>query len=159
MPWVTLISDVLLINVAFLIAYWLRYDLQLFRSVDPANNVPYSVYLPLVGFLTVVLVLANRREGAYDVRRGRPLFDDIYGVVNATTTAIMLLVVLVFFYRRLFYSRIIFVYAGLLIILLLGLARVIRWFDPGPPAPVRPGRGSRADHRRRRGRAAPSCAT
>ena len=44
-----------------------------------------------------------------------------------TTTAIMLLVVLVFFYRRLFYSRIIFVYAGLLILLLLGLARVIRW--------------------------------
>jgi exopolysaccharide biosynthesis polyprenyl glycosylphosphotransferase len=127
MPWVTLLTDVLLINVAFLIAYWLRYDLQLFRSVDPANNVPYSVYLPMVVLLTVVLVLANRREGAYDVRRGHPLFDDLYGVVNGTTTAIMLLVVLVFFYRRLFYSRIIFVYAGLLILLLLGLARVIRW--------------------------------
>lgn len=126
MPWVTLVTDIVLINVAFLIAYWLRYELQLFRSVDPANNVPYSVYLPLVGLLTVVLVLANRREGAYDVRRGRPLFDDVYGVINATTTAIMLLVVLVFFYRRLFYSRIIFVYAGLLIVLLLGLARVIR---------------------------------
>ena len=41
MPWLTLVVDVILINVAFLIAYWLRYDLQLFRSVDPANNVPY----------------------------------------------------------------------------------------------------------------------
>ena len=57
-----------------------------------------------------------------------PCIDDLYGVLNATTTAIMLLVVLVFFYRRLFYSRIIFVYAGLLILLLLGLARIIRWF-------------------------------
>jgi exopolysaccharide biosynthesis polyprenyl glycosylphosphotransferase len=114
--------------VAFAIAYWLRYDLQLFRSVDPANNVPYSVYLPLVALLTAVLVLANRREGAYDVRRGRPLFDDVYGVLNATTTAIMLLVVLVFFYRRLFYSRIIFIYAGVAIILLLSVARIIRWF-------------------------------
>ena len=128
MPWTTLVTDVLLINVAFLIAYWLRYDLQLFRSVDPANNVPYAVYLPMVALLTIVLVLSNRREGAYDVRRGHPLFDDLYGVLNATTTAIMLLVVLVFFYRRLFYSRIIFVYAGLLILLLLGLARVIRWY-------------------------------
>ncbi len=126
MPWVTLVTDIVLINIAFLIAYWLRYDLQLFRSVDPANNVPYAVYLPLVGLLTIVLVLANRREGAYDVRRGRPLFDDIYGVINATTLAIMLLVVLVFFYRRLFYSRIIFIYAGLLIVVLLSLARVIR---------------------------------
>ncbi len=126
MPWVTLIVDILLINVAFMVAYWLRYSLQLFRSVDPANNVPYMVYLPLVGLLTVVLVLSNRREGAYDVRRGHPLVDEIYGVINATTTAIMLLVVLVFFYRRLFYSRIIFIYAGLMIVLLLGLARIVR---------------------------------
>ena len=128
MPWVTLVIDVFLINVAFSIAYWLRYNLQLFRSVDPANNVPYSVYLPMVILLTIVLVLANRREGPYDVRRGHPLFEDLYGLVNATTTAIMLLVVLVFFYRRLFYSRVIFVYAGLLILLLLGLARIVRWF-------------------------------
>ncbi|MGQ9489221.1 MAG: undecaprenyl-phosphate glucose phosphotransferase [Anaerolineae bacterium] len=127
MPWVTLFTDILLINVAFFIAYWLRYDLQLFRAVDPANNVPYRVYLPMVGLLTLVWVLASRREGAYDVRRGRPLFEELYGLVNATTTAIMLLVVLVFFYRRLFYSRIIFIYAGLLIILLIGIARVVRW--------------------------------
>ncbi len=113
MPWVTLVIDVILINVAFMIAYWLRYDLQLFRSVDPANNVPYAVYLPMMGLLTLVLVLASRREGVYDVRRGRSLYDDLYGLINATATAIMLLVVLVFFYRRLFYSRIIFIYAGI----------------------------------------------
>jgi exopolysaccharide biosynthesis polyprenyl glycosylphosphotransferase len=128
MPWVTVVTDILLINAALLIAYWLRYDLQLFRLVDPANNVPYRVYLPLVGLMIVVWLLASRREGAYDVRRGRPLLDELYAVINATTTAIMLLVVLVFFYRRLFYSRIIFVYAGLMIIVLIGVARVIRQF-------------------------------
>jgi exopolysaccharide biosynthesis polyprenyl glycosylphosphotransferase len=126
MPWVTLLADVVLINVAFLIAYWLRYDLQLFRSVDPANNVPYSVYLPMVAIMVVLLVVNNRREGAYDVRKGRPLFDDLYGLLNATTTAIMIMVVVVFFYRRLFYSRFIFIYAGILIIVLLGLARLVR---------------------------------
>lgn len=126
MPWVSLITDALLINLAFRIAYSLRYDLQLFRSVDPANNVPYSVYLPLVAVLTVILLLSNRREGAYDLRRGRSLFNELYGIVNATTTGIMLMVVLVFFYRRLFYSRIIFVYAGILIVVLLGIARAVR---------------------------------
>jgi len=126
MPWVTLVVDALLINVAFIIAYWLRYDLQLFGSVDPANNVPYKVYWPLVGSLLVVLLLINRREGAYDVRRGSSLFDEFYGVINATTTSIMLLVVLVFFYRRLFYSRIIFIYAGIMIVVLLTIARVVR---------------------------------
>jgi FlaA1/EpsC-like NDP-sugar epimerase len=126
MPWVTLVVDIVLINIAFLIAYWLRYDLQLFRSVDPANNVPYSVYLPMVAVMAVLLVLTNRREGAYEVRKGRSYFDDLYGLFNATTTAIMIMVVLVFFYRRLFYSRIIFIYAGILIVVLLGLARLVR---------------------------------
>ncbi|MEJ5197409.1 MAG: hypothetical protein WHX53_00655, partial [Anaerolineae bacterium] len=122
----TLILDAVLINAAFRIAYWLRYDLQLFRSVDPANNVPYSAYLPLVILQTIVLLLAMRREGAYDVRRTRPLFDELYGVLNATTTAIMLVIVFVFFYRSLFYSRIMFVYAGILIVLLVGVARLVR---------------------------------
>jgi exopolysaccharide biosynthesis polyprenyl glycosylphosphotransferase len=126
MPWVSLVTDIILINVAFLVAYWLRYELQWFRSVDPANDVPYSVYFPMVAIMTVILVLTNRREGAYDVRRGRPFFDDLYGLLNATTTAIMLMVVLVFFYRRLFYSRVIFIYAGILILVLLGLARLVR---------------------------------
>ncbi len=126
MPWVTLLFDAVLINAAFRIAYWLRYDLQLFRSVDPANNVPYSAYLPLVILQTIVLLLAMRREGAYDLRRTRPLFDELYGVLNATTTAIMLVIVFVFFYRSLFYSRIIFVYAGILILILVGTARLVR---------------------------------
>jgi exopolysaccharide biosynthesis polyprenyl glycosylphosphotransferase len=126
MPWVTLVVDLLLINFALLIAYWLRYDLQLFRGVDPANNVPYSVYLPMAALLTIVLIFANRHEGAYDLTRSHSLSRDLYGVLNATTTAIMLLVVLVFFYRRLFYSRIIFIYAGILILIFLGLARVAR---------------------------------
>ena len=85
-----------------------------------------AVYLPMAGLLTVVLILTNRHEGAYDLSRSRSLSRDLYGVLNATTTAIMLLVVLVFFYRRLFYSRIIFVYAGILILVFLGLARVAR---------------------------------
>jgi exopolysaccharide biosynthesis polyprenyl glycosylphosphotransferase len=125
-PWVTLLVDVVLINVALPIAYWLRYDLQLFRGVDPANNVPYSVYLPLAGVLTVIFILTSRHEGAYSLPHHRSLSSDLYGVLNATTTSIMILVVLVFFYPRLFYSRIIFIYAGILIVIFLGSARIAR---------------------------------
>jgi exopolysaccharide biosynthesis polyprenyl glycosylphosphotransferase len=125
-PWVTAIVDALLIYVAFLIAYWVRYDLQWLRSVDPANNVPFSAYLPMVSLLALILLLALRREGAYDLRRARPYFDEIYGILNATTTAILLLVVFVFFYRRMFYSRLIFIYGGILILILLTTARLVR---------------------------------
>ena len=125
-PWPTLLADALFINVAFRIAYWMRYDLQWFRAVDPANNVPYDVYLPLVALLTVVLLLLNRREGAYDAYRARTFFDECYVIVNSSTTSIMLLIVIASFIGRLFYSRMIFIYAGLLIILLLSLVRLLR---------------------------------
>ncbi len=126
MPWASVAVDVVLINLALRIAYWLRYNLQLFRSVDPANNVPFSVYVPMAVLLTVLLLVSHRREGAYDLRISRSLLDEWYAIINATTTGIALLVVFVFFYRRLFYSRIIFVYAGILIVVLLGLARMMR---------------------------------
>jgi exopolysaccharide biosynthesis polyprenyl glycosylphosphotransferase len=126
MPGLTVVIDAILINVALRISYWLRYDLQLFRSVDPANNVPYSAYLPLAALMTVMVLLNNRREGAYNLRISRSLLGDWYAVVNAATTGIALLVVLVFFSRRLFYSRVIFIYAGILVIVLLGLARMVR---------------------------------
>jgi exopolysaccharide biosynthesis polyprenyl glycosylphosphotransferase len=127
--WITLVSvvlDALLISAAFRIAYWMRYDLQLFRSVDPANNVPYRVYLPMVVLLTVVLLLVMRREGAYNSSPPRSFFDEFYAIINATTTAIMLLIVIVFFTSGFFYSRMIFLYAGLLMICLLTLLRMVR---------------------------------
>ena len=126
MPWVTVLIDALLITLAFVVAYWVRYDLQWFRSVDPANNVPFVAYLPMVIPLTAILLLTMRREGAYDVRRQRSITDEIYAVLNATTTAIMLVVVFVFFYRRLFYSRMIFIYGGILVAALLVVARIAR---------------------------------
>jgi exopolysaccharide biosynthesis polyprenyl glycosylphosphotransferase len=124
-PWLTLLTDVLLVSVAFRVAYWMRYDLQLFRSVDPANNVPYEVYLPLVALLTIVFILVCKREGAYDAHRPRTFFDEFYGILNATATSIMVLIVIAFL-RRLFYSRMIFIYAAILILILVTLARLIR---------------------------------
>ena len=36
---ILVLSDIVLINLAFILAYWVRYDLQLFRAVDPAWQV------------------------------------------------------------------------------------------------------------------------
>jgi len=120
------VSDVILINAAFAIAYWLRYHLQLWRAIDPAYYVPYSVFLPFVLGLTVLLLLFYRRENLYQVGRPISWFDEVYGVVNGTTTAIVVMVVLVYISRPTFYSRLIFFYAGALIVVLLSLSRLAK---------------------------------
>ena len=120
------VSDAILINIAFAIAYWIRYDLQWLRAVDPAFLVPFSVFTPFALILTCLLPLIYRREGLYRLRRGTSWFDEVYAIVNGTTTGIVIMVVLVFVSRPTFYSRLIFFYAGALIVGLLSLSRLIR---------------------------------
>jgi len=120
------ITDALLINIAFAIAYWIRYDLQWLRAVDPAYVVPFSVYIPFALILTVVLILAYRRQGLYNLRQGVSWFDELTAIINGTTTGIVIMVLLVFVSRPTFYSRLIFFYAGALVVVLLSLSRLVK---------------------------------
>jgi len=124
-PVVWMIGDIVMINVAFILAYWVRYDLQLFRGVDPAFEVPYRVYLPFVALFTVLLMVVYRQAGSYRLRRRLSWFDEFYAIVNSTATGTIITIVLIFLYRPAFYSRIIFIYAALLSIALLGLNRYL----------------------------------
>lgn len=119
------VSDAILINIAFAIAYWIRYELQWLRAVDPAYEVPFSVFIPFVLILTTLLLLAYRQGGLYRLQQRATWFDDLYTIINGTTTGIVIMVVVVFVTSPTFYSRLIFFYAGALIIALLSFSRLI----------------------------------
>lgn len=123
---VWILIDIFLINIAFIVAYWVRYDLQLFRAVDPAFDVPYAVYLPFVAIFTLLLILVFRQQGVYRLRRKISWFDEFYAIVNGTATGTIITIVFIFLYRPSFYSRVIFIYAGLLSVTILGLSRLIK---------------------------------
>jgi exopolysaccharide biosynthesis polyprenyl glycosylphosphotransferase len=120
-----MLSDIFLINIAFTLAYWVRYELQLFRGVDPAFEVPYQVYLPFVALFTFLLMLAYRQAGFYRLRRHISWFDEFYALVNSTATGTIITIVLIFLYRPAFYSRIIFIYAAIFSVILLGMSRLL----------------------------------
>ncbi len=118
-------TDVLLINLAFAVAYWLRYTLQWFATVDEAFFVPYGSFIPISLALTALLLGIYRLSGVYNQPRGASWFDEVYRLLAGTATGIILMVfVIVFFFRPFLYSRLIFFYAGVLITVLLGLSRV-----------------------------------
>jgi len=119
------IFDVLLINLAFAIAYWLRYELQWFASVDEANFVPYSAFVPISLTLTVFLLGIYKLNGVYNQPRGASWFDEVYRLMTGTATGLILMVFgIVFLFWPLFYSRLIFFYAGVLITIFLSLSRL-----------------------------------
>lgn len=125
-PWFWLLVDAILINVAFGLAYYVRYNLQFLRAVDPANNVPYSAFLPFVVLLTVLLLFAYWRKDLYRNKRRLSVMDELTIILDGTTTGIVLMIVLVFVYRPTFYSRAIFLYAGIFVLLLVGGAHILK---------------------------------
>lgn len=120
--------DFLLINAAFALAYFIRYELRFPITVAEANYVAYTEYIPITLLLSVGLLVIYRIEGIYNYVRGRTWLEEFYGLLTATFTGIVILVFVFFFFRPQYYSRLIYLYAGILIILLLTLARaVMRW--------------------------------
>ncbi len=121
------VSDFVLINLAFALAYWLRYDRQWFAAVDEAFYVPYRSFIPISLAMTVLLMGIYRLSGLYHQPRSASWFDEVYHILTGTATGIVLTVfVIVFFFRPFLYSRLIFFYAGVLITLFLSLSRIVK---------------------------------
>jgi exopolysaccharide biosynthesis polyprenyl glycosylphosphotransferase len=119
------VADIVLINLAFALAYWLRYEWQWFAEVDEAFFVPYHSFVPIALATTVFLLSIYKLSGVYNQPRGASWFDEVYRLAAGTATGIVLIVfVIVFFFRPFFYSRLVFFYAGLFITILLSLSRL-----------------------------------
>jgi exopolysaccharide biosynthesis polyprenyl glycosylphosphotransferase len=117
--------DLLLINGAFALAYIVRYELRFPITVAEANYVAFTEYIPISLLLGFGLLAIYRIEGIYNYVRGRTWLEEMYGLLTATFTGIVILVFIFFFFRPQFYSRLIYLYAGILIVLFLTLARVV----------------------------------
>ncbi len=127
--WLLLAQDTLLIVLAFWLAWWARYEQNLGGVVEIRNYVPFASYLPILVVLAALTLVNLQLEGLYQRRRGATWFDEVYGILNATTRSILLVIVFFFFYRPYSFSRLIFAYSGGLTLLLLATARLLlRWW-------------------------------
>lgn len=118
------VSDALLILVAFAIAYYVRYQLQWFRAVDLANQLTLRAYAPFAVTLVAMVLLAFRFSGVYPYRAGRSLVEEMYAIGTATTLGVVVLIAISLTFRQVLYSRLIYLYTALLVTILLGLSRL-----------------------------------
>ena len=123
--WAVVASDAVLINIAFLLAYYVRYRLQLFRPVDEAFDNPPDVFFPFQIVLTILLLVSFKIDGVYEWRRLGMWLDQMARIVRATTMAILIMIAITFVYQPFFYSRLIFLYASVLIVTVLGAGRMV----------------------------------
>lgn len=122
----TALGDIVLINVAFALAYFVRYQLEWPRPVIDEYYVPYRTFVPIAALFTGVLLLTFQLEKVYEIRRGRPWLDEVYAIINGTTNGVILLIVFFFVSGSPLYSRLIFLYAAVAVVVVLGLGRALR---------------------------------
>ena len=120
-----MLSDVVLSNAAFLLAYVARYRLQLFRPVEPEYDNPIDVYFPFMIVLTLLLLAAYKLANVYVPRRLGMWLDQMSRLVRSTMMAMLIMIGITFIYQPFFYSRLIYLYATILIVLLLALGRFV----------------------------------
>jgi exopolysaccharide biosynthesis polyprenyl glycosylphosphotransferase len=120
----TLLLDTAVINLAFALAYYVRYQLELLVPVSDAFYAPYLVYIPAQLGYTGLMLLFLALDGAYERRRGGSWLNEVYCITNASTTVGIVQFAVTFFIKPTVYSRGLILEAVLITIVLLSVARL-----------------------------------
>ncbi|MBV9120857.1 MAG: sugar transferase [Chloroflexi bacterium] len=124
-PLVTWLTDLLVVNAAFLFGYWLRYPLGFPSRVSDFNYQPLREFLPAELLLTGILALALPYAGLYRRTRGILWVAKLSAIFNATTVSVGLLIVTSYLSRLYAESRGLYLIAWGLIIILLAIDKAV----------------------------------
>ncbi len=100
---ILIVTDLLMLESAFLITYWFRFYSGLW--LVPLGIPPLSVYLPVSALILMVFFGIFYWSGMYTLRGGRTLVDDLLGLFKGVVLASLLVLALVFFLKVLAFSR------------------------------------------------------
>ncbi len=125
---ITIITDLLLINLAFMLAYVARYEWEWLVPVTFPE--PYSDYLGQQAVLNILLILTFSQHKVWRRRRGESWIDEMSRVLSATASGILLMMAVTFFFQPSPFSRLLIFWALIFIVVLIGIARLLkRWIQ------------------------------
>jgi exopolysaccharide biosynthesis polyprenyl glycosylphosphotransferase len=125
--WALVLVDAALINLGFYLAWYARYQLQMGAEVVDANWLPWNAYTSVQAMLTGVLLIVYKLKGLYDTHHRRSWVDEVSLIASSTLIGCAVMVIGVFYARSFGYSRLVFIYSGLIIVILLALSRAVEY--------------------------------
>ncbi len=115
--------DYLMIVLAGISAYYLRYA-DFMQSIRPVVfNLPFGEYLKVLLFIAFLWIIIFAFAGLYVINGNRKFIKEVYRLVLACSTGLMLIVILIFIRRELFDSRFIVLAGWFLSIIYLSFSR------------------------------------
>lgn len=119
-----LLFDAAMAFLGFVLAYVLRYELELGQAVLEEYDLPFSRFVWIGVTLVLFLLALFEARGLYQLPRGTPWLETLSRVASSTTLAVAALVV-VLYATQTYYSRLLYVYAWLCMILTVGVGRAV----------------------------------
>jgi exopolysaccharide biosynthesis polyprenyl glycosylphosphotransferase len=119
-------ADGLLLLLAFVMAYWLRYGLEFGREVSAVES-----RLPLSAFQVYLLVYVlgalfiMRMRGLYALPRGASWPDHMAIITSSSFISVSALTLGILFFQHTLPSRLVFIYVWLCTVLLFGVERFL----------------------------------
>ena len=132
-PLLTILSDIVAIEAAFLLSYELRFS-SFFTSIVPLRaDIPELRAYICSSFVVIpVWLIIFRERGMYGARRRVYPLDEFSHVVKSVTIGMLIVMGIAFFYRGFSYSRVVFALAwGLSIVLLFAGRWIMLAFEKG----------------------------
>jgi Undecaprenyl-phosphate glucose phosphotransferase len=120
-------ADLLVVSCAWILAYWLRFELDLILDFIPADKgvPPFSHYLSMLLFIWLIWAYVLKRMGLYRPMRGVRGAREVWMLINANALSILLLIAVTYLFREksVPFSRLVFLYFGILATLFLVVER------------------------------------
>jgi Undecaprenyl-phosphate glucose phosphotransferase len=91
------LTDAALGMVAFLLAYFIRFETGLFAM--PKGHPPLQQYIDVLPFVAAIVPLGFQFQGLYRLRRGRSRIDDFFNVLVGSIIAVVLGVVSTLYFQ------------------------------------------------------------
>jgi exopolysaccharide biosynthesis polyprenyl glycosylphosphotransferase len=125
-PLLAVVSDVLAIEAAFVLSYWLRFDSPLTSWFPVELGVPpLDAYLYGSFFVIPAWLFLFKSKGLYRPRRTVHFSEEFFPIVRVVAIGMLIVMAAAFFYRAFSFSRLVFGLLGLASVILLSLGRYI----------------------------------
>jgi exopolysaccharide biosynthesis polyprenyl glycosylphosphotransferase len=118
------IADLISTNLAFFLAYYVRYIYELGGDVAGESFVEYVAYIPVQLLFVALCLLGYQLRGSYSLPRGTSLATEIASIAGSTAVAAMIVFALTSMVRYSASSRLIFIYAWIFAVVLGIVGRV-----------------------------------
>ena len=124
--WLMPVVDAALVMLSFVLAFILRYDLQIIRPIIDPSRAELTPYLPYALIYALLLYLNYTGNDLYRNVRGRAFSEEVTIIINGVTIATVILLAMFFLLQPLVTSRLMLVYVAGITVMLLSSARLIR---------------------------------